>query len=127
MKKEIIKKIASEILKEAMPMMVLEPTRQQSKVILKSLRSHFGIEAVERPLWREYITYRKNSSNKFHYFVVFQVSEDQFVAANSFGRIGYTPRVVDLGNFTNKNKAIEVAKRKLNSKLAKGYEITQLY
>jgi hypothetical protein len=127
-----IKKIASEILKESMGMKVLEPVRSQSREILRALRQHFGIEVVEDPIWREYITFRSPSqdSNKFHYFVVFKVNKfdgsEEFVAANAYARIGYTPKVVELGSFSTKEQALVVAKNKLRSKLLKGYGITLL-
>ena len=38
--------IASYLQKNAAPMMVIEPTRTQSRPILKKLREHFGIDFV---------------------------------------------------------------------------------
>jgi len=121
MKSSEIRKIAK--------MMIVDPTRHQSRTILKALRDYYHIDVVEDPPYREYITYRDQESadsNKFHYFVVFPKGNN-FVAANAWGRIGYpNPRVTDLGEFPSKQQAINVAKTKLNSKLSKGYKITPL-
>jgi len=127
MNRKIISAIVDLIIKESMPMAVMEPTRSMSADILRALRSSFGIEAVEKPIWREYITVREGEShNKMHYFVVFKIDDDTYVAANAYGRIGYNPKVVDLGEFKTKEQALAVAKKKLSGKLAKGYKVTPL-
>ena len=119
-----IKKIASEIISK---MLTLDPTRQQSRIILQELRKEFGIEVVRDPIWRKYITYREEPSNKYHYFVVFQNdANDKYVAANAYGRIGYRPKVVNLGEYDTKIDALQTAQKKLNTKLQKGYEETKL-
>jgi len=122
----MISKIASEIVAG---MMVLDPTRQQSRTILKALRSYYGIDIVQDPPYREYITKRvpEENANKFHYFVVFPKGEDNFVAANAWGRIGYPKvRVTPLGEFSTKQQAINVAENKMNRKVSEGYEDTPL-
>jgi len=43
-------------------MKVLDPRKVMSREILKALRGHFGIEAVQRPVWREYVTVRGGTS-----------------------------------------------------------------
>lgn len=115
-----VKRIAYEIFRfrKAMPMMVLDPTRQQSRIILKALRGYFGIDIVEDPVYRQYITMRTGEDhNKFHYFVVFETADGKFNAANAYGRIGYTPKVFDLGIYSQKSQALNVVKNKLQQKL----------
>jgi predicted DNA-binding WGR domain protein len=118
------KTIIDRVLKEAMPMAVYEPEVGQAKPILQALRGYFGLETVQKPVWREYITFREGTSNKFHYFVVFDAGNNRYIAANAYGRIGYPAKVVDLGEYPTKDAALGVAMRKLRAKLAKGYEPT---
>ena len=125
MNKEFISSLASEIIKEA-GMKVIDPKKTQSRNILKALRSQFGIEAVNRPIWRQYVTNTEGTSNKYHYFVVFQ-DGDKYYAANAYGRIGYpSVKVKELYSGDSKNDAMNAAKTKLRKKLQK-YEITKLF
>lgn len=126
----LIRKIAREILAGG-GMLVIDPTRIQSREIVKALRGHYDIKEVSDPIWREYITFREGTSNKYHYFAVMEKKNEDgsttYTAANVYGRIGYPPReVVDLGEYHNKFQALGVAQKKLNSKLQKGYQITKL-
>ena len=131
MRYRIIRKIAREILAG---MLVMDPTRNQSREILKALRDHYRIRDVSDPIWREYITLREGTSNKYHYFAVMEKKNDDgtttYPTANIYGRIGYPPReVVDLGEYRSKAQAIGVATNKLNLKLHKHnppYQITKL-
>ena len=107
-------------------MKVLNPTKAMSREILTALRNKFGIELVQRPVWREYVTVQGGTSNKYHYFVVLQDGDDRFVAANAYGRIGYKPKVFDLGEYKTFKEALAVAKKKLAIKMRKGYEPTQI-
>lgn len=116
--------IVDSIMKEAMPMKVLPPTRPEMKKILSALRSYFGIQVAKKPLYRKYLTYSDDRSNKYHYFVVFEKSDGMFAVANAYGRIGYNPRVADLGDFENKADAIRAADKKMNAKKSKGYKET---
>ena len=120
----VIKKLATQIIKDAMPMLVLDPTRGMAREILQALRRELNVPAQMKALWREYVTIREGVSNKFHYFVVFTDDNGKFRAANAYGRIGYTPKVFDLGTFDTFNQAKDVAFKKLKQKMAKGYQIT---
>lgn len=120
------KTIALEILAK---MQVIEPTRSQSRSILKALRDEFGIKVVQDPKWRNYITKidPKKDKNKYHYFVVFQSDDKKkWVAANAWGRIGYKPRVTNLGEFDEKTDAMNAAKKKWRTKINSGYQETKL-
>jgi predicted DNA-binding WGR domain protein len=119
-----IKKMATSIIKQAMPMLVLDPARGMARTILQALRNELGVDPSMKPLWREYVTIREGASNKFHYFVVFVDNNGKFRAANAYGRIGYTPKVFDLGTFDTANEAMSIAKNKLRNKMSKGYQPT---
>jgi predicted DNA-binding WGR domain protein len=94
---------------------------------MKALKDYYGLEtATSKVVWKQYITFREGSSNKFHFFVVFETAGKQYVAANAYGRIGYPAKIFDLGSFRDQYEALDVAKRKLHSKLNKGYEVTEI-
>ena len=118
-------RIITAILKEALPMMVLDPTKVEMKWIVKALREEFGLDSSSKILWKQYMTFREGASNKYHYFVVFK-DGDQFHAANAYGRIGYPARVNDIGTFDSESEAKGAAQTKADSKLAKGYEVTKV-
>lgn len=128
-KYDFIENMASQIIVEA-KLKTMDPVRQHSRSILAELRKAFGIDIVRDPTWREFLAYRdpEKNSNKYHYFVVFQDDKDQkFHAANAYGRIGYKPKVHELGIYDKKEQAISAAKTKMNTKMKKGYEPTKLY
>ena len=55
------------------------------------------------------------------------MKDGRYAVANVYGRIGYPKsKVVELGRFDDKAEALSVAKKKLNVKKSKGYEITKL-
>lgn len=118
-----IEKIANEILAR---MRVEDPTRVQSRIILRALRNYFEIGVVKDLLYRKYITKRDERSNKYHYFVVFKKEDGSYAAANAYGRIGYKPTVVDLGEYDDKAKAMSAVQKKLRTKLRDKYEETKL-
>jgi len=111
----------------AAEMKVIDPTRQQSKLIVKKLRDYFGINFVKDPVFRKYITKRDAKSNKFHYFGVLETKDGKFAVANVYGRIGYPkPQIKELGIFDSKADAMTAAKKKLTKKLSAGYQETKL-
>ena len=118
---ENVRGIANEILAK---MKVIDPHRTQSRAILKALRNEFGIEVVKDPVFRKYITKMDEKSNKYHYFVVFK-KDDKYYAANAHGRIGYKPKVFDLGEHDDKASAMAAVNKKLRDKLRK-YKETKL-
>jgi hypothetical protein len=118
--------IVTAVLKEALPMMVLDPTKVEMKWIMKALRDYYGLETADsKVIWKSYITKREGSSNKYHYFVVFEAN-GQYHAANAYGRIGYPAKVFDLGTFRDQYEATDVAKRKWQKKLGDDYKVTEI-
>jgi hypothetical protein len=73
-----------------------------------------------------YLTYREDSSNKFHYFAVFSYQDTTgqmtYVGANAFGRIGKPAKVFEIIRTPSKNVAIRMTEDKMQEKKAKGYE-----
>ena len=109
-----------------MAMDFIDPSRGHMKPILDAIKGKFNDYSDKKVTWREYVTFREGTSNKMHYFIVYETANGKFRAANAYGRIGYGVQVVDLGVYDTKEEAIAVAKKKLSSKLAKGYEITKV-
>jgi len=104
----------------------IEPQRSQSRDILSALRRTIGVDKNAEPLTRKYLTMREGSSNKFHYFAVFKNKNDEFVAANAYGRIGYDPKVAIISVSETEAQAFSDMNDKIRSKTKKGYEDTKL-
>jgi len=104
-------------------MAIYDPRRGHAHKILKALRNKIGVDGS--PVWKQYLTYRSGSSNKFHYFSVFE-RDGEYVAANAWGRIGYDPKVTIFGSGPSEKQAIAVAQDKMFKKRDKGYEPTKL-
>jgi predicted DNA-binding WGR domain protein len=73
-----------------------------------------------------YLTYREDTSNKFHYFVVFGYQDTtgqmMYVGSNAFGPIGKKAKVFEIIRTPSKNQAIDATSNKMSEKRAKGYE-----
>jgi len=107
-------------------MAVHDPKRGQAKPILNAIRGALGMRGV--PTWKGYITNRKGTSNKYHYFAVFKVGR-KWIAANVNGRIGYSPpasNVRKIGEFESEGDAKEAAEKKMNKKVGAGYKSTKM-
>jgi predicted DNA-binding WGR domain protein len=107
---------------------IVEPQRHQSREILDLMRSRTNA-ASDVPEWRNYITMRSEDGahNKYHYFAVMHDKNNQYAAANVYGRIGYPPKgIMVLGHYPTKNEAQRVAETKLNAKMKKGYVPTSI-
>jgi len=101
-------------------MLVLNPSIEHTDLILKVLKSTYGIESINYPLLHVFLTYREGSSNKFHLFVVFK-NEDEYIGANAYGRIGYSPKVITIAEGKNQMEVVGLVKRKIAEKMRKGY------
>jgi predicted DNA-binding WGR domain protein len=104
-------------------MQTFKPSKTDIPPILEALQATvaFDVEGDVKPVWQKYLSYSADSSNKFHYFAVLQ-SKINFIAANAYGRIGYTPQVSVIGEFKTKEEAIAAAEAKMETKVKKGYD-----
>ena len=120
--KELVKKA-----QEAMAF--IEPTANQMKEIVAALRKQLGAETAQVPVWKKYLTYTLDTSNKYHYFAVFEWKDKprtKWVAGNAHGRIGYRPQATTIGIFPDKKDAINAAEKKALQKMKKGYDVKNL-
>jgi len=101
------------------------PSRGQSRPILNLLRNMTDA-STDRPIKREYLTMREGNHNKYHYFVVFPTKDNQYAAANAYGRIGYEPKAIVFSKSPSKNAVVADLQDKMNRKLKKGYKETRL-
>ena len=63
------------------------------------------------------------SSNKFHLFVVMKLANGDFLPANAYGRIGYSPRTWYGEVTSSESAAISAIQKKINKKAKKGYNL----
>ena len=105
-------------------MLRLKPIRSHYRSILDAIREECNLTKEDKPLFREFITKRKNTSNKFHYFAVFKANDEKYISLNAYGRIGYPARFFLIGNYSDVESAINAAKQKIEVKIANGYKKT---
>jgi len=115
-----IRKIADEIISRAPLPKYQDPEFYTSK-LEDDARDQLGISQTARPVKEAYLTDKSGSSNKYHYFVLFQDGEE-FTAANVYGRIGVTSRAHEIAR-GGKYTAISAYKDKMSAKVRKGYEV----
>lgn len=69
-----------------------------------------------------YLIYQGGASNKFHVFFLAQDSRDNWFAYNAYARIGYNPRLFEIGGpFSSKSQAESLISSKMGKKQQKGY------
>lgn len=72
------------------------------------------------------------NSNKYHYYAIYELPEDRYVAVNCSGRIGFVERTYDLtekmfhGPASSQSQAERAMNAHMRSKLSKGYEFVKL-
>ena len=104
------------------PMAFHAPKKSDAKAALNAIRDQLGLDVVD-PTWKEYLTVRNGSSNKYHYFAVFRKGSE-FVAVNAHGRIGYpSVKVTEIDTCASAEEAIAACKEKSQIKQEKrGYQ-----
>ena len=95
----------------------MEPTKKDYPRILAKMQDELGVKVS--PKWFRFLVFQEGTSNKFHYFAVFEKGKS-FVAANASGRIGGEPQVHEIatGDYEEVEKK---ALSKYRAKSAKGY------
>ena len=72
-----------------------------------------------------YITKQEGSSNKFHYFAIIRENKngkEQFIGVNTYGRIGYDPKVIEISRGEDKESVLNAMDKKMYTKTNKGYK-----
>jgi hypothetical protein len=108
--------------KKAMPMLVLPRRLEKYHLlpIMTVLRNTMGVDSRAEAVSAQYLTFREGSSNKFHYFAIFETPEGEYVGGNAWGRIGYSPKAIEIARGSLRHVESAVM-QKMNAKYAKGY------
>ena len=83
------------------------------------LRSKFGMK--EHPVEETILVKSEGTSNKFHYFALFQDASNQWVAANAYGRIDYNPQAVVIASGPIESTVRAAMNNKIATKKSGGY------
>ena len=90
-------------------------------------RMQLGVPTSAKPIIEAYLTDKKGTANKYHYFVLFedrgQSAGWQFLGANVYGRIGVTKKAVEISRGYDKWAVSDAFRNKLRSKEKKGYNL----
>ena len=91
--------------------------------IFRAIKGKVGIPGAgaERK-YESYMTFSEGTSNKFHYFAVYETDDGEFIGANAYGRIGGTPNAVEIARGKKYEPVLAAVKRKEQVKRAKGYQ-----
>ena len=69
-----------------------------------------------------YLVYQSGASNKFHVFFLAEDSRGKWFAYNAYARIGYNPRLFEIGGpYSSKSQAESLISSKMSKKTRKGY------
>ena len=99
----------------------VETIRWAKRTLMVALR----VDSSWRQIYESFMTVRDGTSNKFHYFGVFQSRSGEAVGGNAYGRIGYTPKAIEVFRGSVAGVLLEV-RTKAHAKLNKGYRITEV-
>lgn len=103
-----------------MPLKRLKVNSAQARKIQDRMRSKFRLDPDADPIRKWYITCRKGTSNKYHYFALWKDDSGYYIATNASGRIGKVGRVSLIARTKKKNTALGKLKAKMESKMKKG-------
>ena len=82
-----------------------------------------GVPSTARQHLEEFLTFSEGTSNKFHYFGVFEDPDThEFVGGNAYGRIGGPPKGMEIARGPNLNAVISAVQSKISAKRNKGYQ-----
>jgi hypothetical protein len=73
------------------------------------------------PIEETILVKSEGTSNKFHYFALFQDASNQWVAANAYGRIDYTPQAVVIASGPTESTVRAAMNNKIATKKNSGY------
>lgn len=106
----------------------LPSLKQQRPVIFKALKGMIDVPGRgARRVYENYMTFSKGTSNKFHYFAIYKINpkerggEPEYVGANAYGRIGGSPRGIEIARGPDLKRVKNEVARKENKKRSKGY------
>jgi len=124
---KIAKNVAARAI-EGMGMSWYNVTVMSRTEIIMALTSGLGLGRRASLLKEQLMVMREGSSNKFHYFALFDDRENErFVAGNAYGRIGYRPTVVLIAEGPNQLAVEGAYNRKARAKMAKGYKTQDIH
>jgi hypothetical protein len=91
---------------------------RMSQEVLRTNEKDPSARMVGAPVVEKALVYVAGTSSKYHYFALFQNASKDWIAANTFGRIGYKPRVAVIAS--SPSRAI------VESEMNKKYEMKKL-
>jgi predicted DNA-binding WGR domain protein len=129
-------RVASELVKVAKSLMgqdsayktKLPSLKEQRPVIFKALKGMVNVPGRgAKRVYENYMTFSEGTSNKFHYFAIYEIEpkerggKSEFVGANAYGRIGGSPRGIEIARGDSLSSVKAEVLKKEKAKKAKGY------
>jgi hypothetical protein len=116
--------IAKELM--AVPMTFDEPTKETKRQARHALMLALNVNDSWKQIYESFMTFREGTSNKFHYFGVFMdKASGTCTGGNSRGRIGYTPKAMEIARGSQR-MVVDAVSKKAIVKQRKGYEPTEV-
>lgn len=126
-----MKKIAKELVAMAKlliaePMTFDAPSVETTRWAKRTLMTTLKIDNSWKQIYESFMTVMEGTSNKFHYFGVFQNTKTgEAVGGNAYGRIGYNPKAIEVSRGSTYGVLSEV-RSKAYAKQNKGYRVTEV-
>lgn len=116
--------IAKELM--AVPMMIIEPDTQTVRWARESLMTTLGVDRTWKMTYSKFMTIQNGRNNKFHFFGVWTNRSGESRGGNSYGRIGYNPRAIEVARGSSASSVISSVSSKANAKIRKGYSVVEV-
>lgn len=122
MKKQAAELVAMAKELVAIPMTVDMPTMETKRQSRRALMLALNVNESWKQIYEMFMTFQEGSSNKMHYFGVFKDrASGQCVGGNAYGRIGYTPKAIEVAR-GSEGMVMGATSGKAYDKRRKGYE-----
>lgn len=109
----------------AEPMEFNDPSSHTVRWAKQALMTALNVDASWKQVYELFLTFQEGTSNKFHYFGVFRSKTGECIGGNSYGRIGYNPKAIEVAR-GSEGMVMSAVRGKVSQKQQKGYATTEV-
>jgi hypothetical protein len=111
----------------AVPMAIEAPTMSSKRWAQNTLMMALRVDKTWKQIFDAYLTVEEGTSNKFHYFGVFlNTRTGECVGGNSYGRIGYNPKAIEVAR-GSQGSVMSAVRAKVDEKIrGRGYQYREV-
>lgn len=110
----------------AIPMAYLDPSSETVRWARNALMTGLRVNRSWKEVYSEFMTLREGTANRFHYFGVYvDPTTGEAVGGNAYGRIGYTPKSIEVAR-GRQGSVMSAVQAKADAKRNRGYSPTEV-